>query len=130
MTSARSCGRSGSSMGCVVNQMLQQDVLQQQQLQVRNLLAEALPLRVQAPAERRHPGEAALDQHDAQVGEALEHTLHHQARYQGLHGLHVGVVLLHVVGGPAAAGGGMPALAADVDGDGRLAATAAAKIGQ
>ena len=64
---------------------------------------------------RRRPGEARLDQHHLQRREALEHALEDQAGQHRLLALRVPHHLLDVVGGPAAAGQGGPAIAEGVD---------------
>ena len=68
------------------------------------------PMLVHAPAERRRPGVAGLEDHDFQFGEFLEHALHDHADHDRLQVRHEGVVLLHVIGRPAAAGRRVPAI--------------------
>ena len=73
---------------------------------------------VQPPHQRREPGEAALDEHDAQSGEPLEDPFADEAHHVCLERLcHVGVVL-DVVRRPARGGDGDAAGAApEVDAD-------------
>ena len=85
-------------------------------LQVRHLVAHARPVLVEPPGERRHPGEAALDQHDlAAWGSARTRPPAPGWPVSVCMLLRQRVVLLEVEGRPAAAGRGVPAAhAADV----------------
>src|SRR6185437_8077389 len=84
-------------------------------LQMRHLAAEALEMLVHPPHRRRNPAEAALDVDDLQFREALGDALDHQACEVRGHGVRVRLVLLAVIGRPAAAGRRVPAIAADMD---------------
>ena len=112
MISARSRGFSGSSIGCVVNQKCSRTYSDGGRFTCGVSSRMRSPMLVHAPAERRHPGEAALDQHDLQAGEALEHAFEHQADDGRLHVAAHRVVFLHVVGRPARAGRGVAAAVA------------------
>src|SRR6185312_6928793 len=79
------------------------------------LAAEALEMLVHPPHRRRNPAETALDVDDLQFREALGDALDHEAREVRGHGVGVRLVLLAVIGRPAAAGRRMPAIAADMD---------------
>jgi len=69
------------------------DVLRRRLLQLRHLLLELLPGRVEPSGQRRQPGEAALDQHDLQRRELLEDALTDEADQLRLKsGRHAGVV--------------------------------------
>src|SRR5689334_8747044 len=83
-------------------------------LEMRHLAAEGLEMPIHPPRRRRDPAETAFDEHDLQVREALRDAFEHQARKLGRHGVRVRLVLLDIIGRPAASGRRMPAIAADV----------------
>src|SRR5262249_57501788 len=66
--------------------------------QVRDLAAHALKQLVEPPAQRRQPGKAPLDDHQLQIGIALEYPLHHQAGDERLAGVSVTHVLFPYFG--------------------------------
>src|SRR6266478_6536391 len=84
-------------------------------LEVRDLLAEALEMLVHSPHGRGDPAEAAFDEYDLQAREALGHAFDHQACELGRHRMRIRLMLLGVVGRPAAAGRRVAAIAADMD---------------
>src|SRR5882724_7085077 len=84
-------------------------------LEVRDFVAEALEMLVHSPCRRGNPAEAAFDEDDFQAREVLGHAFDHQACELGCHRMRIRLVLLGVVGRPAAAGGRVAAIAADMD---------------
>src|SRR5262249_60535833 len=64
---------------------------------------------VQAPAQRRQPGKAALNEDDLKPWEALKHALDDQAGHGGLAGSRMPAALLDIIGRPAGTGVGMTA---------------------
>ena len=85
---------------------------------MRDLIAQALVLLVQAPGQRRQPSEAALHQRDFQFGDFFKYALDHQGGHQRFLGLRVGRVFFVVEGRPAAPGGRMAGRAAQMQRDG------------
>src|SRR6266478_5396832 len=84
-------------------------------LEVRDFVAEALEMLVHSPRGRRDPAAAAFDEHDLEARETLGHAFDHQACELGCYRVRIRLVLLGVVGRPAAAGRRMTAIAADMD---------------
>ena len=109
MISARCCGLSGSSIGWRGEPDVLAHVFRRRALHMRRLHPQPLPVLVHPPAQRRRPGEAALDQRHLELREALEHALEHEARQRVLHAGGRRVMLLHVIGRPARAGRGVAA---------------------
>src|SRR6185312_881254 len=64
---------------------------------------------------RSDPAKTALDEHDLQFWEALGHALDDEAGELRRHGVRVRLMLLDIIGGPAAAGRRVAAIAADMD---------------
>ena len=86
---------------------------------MRHLAAEAFEMLVHSPHRRRDPPESALDEHDLQPREALRHAFDNQTRQRRRHRMRIRLVLLGVVGRPAAAGRRVTAITADVNADGQ-----------
>src|SRR6201997_5267727 len=84
-------------------------------LEMRHLAAEAREMLVHAPHGGCDPAEAALDEDDPQFREALRDAFDDEARELRRHGVRVGLMLLAIIGRPAATGWRMPAIAADMD---------------
>src|SRR3954468_14142957 len=82
---------------------------------MRHLAAEALEMLVHPPHRGRDPTEAALDEDELQFWKALRHALDHEAGKLRRNRVRVGLVLLDIIGRPAATGRRMPAIAADMD---------------
>ncbi len=85
--------------------------------QVRDLVLQALPALVEAPAERGKPAEARLDQHDLERRIALEHPFEDQTRHRRLERGRVLGDLLDVERGPAGIAHGPAARAEHVHPD-------------
>src|SRR3954466_3112898 len=82
---------------------------------MRHLAAEALEMLVHPPHRGRDPTEAALDEDELQFWKPLRHALDHETGKLRRNGMRVGLVLLDIIGRPAATGRRMPAIAADMD---------------
>src|ERR1700726_3305217 len=82
---------------------------------MRHLAAEAIEMPVHPPYRRRDPAKAAFDEHDLQSREAFRNALDHQAREHRRHGMRVRLMLLAIIGRPAAAGRRVAAIAADMN---------------
>src|SRR3954451_5933735 len=82
---------------------------------MRHLAAEALEMLVHPPHRGWDPAEAALDEDELQFWKALRHALDHEAGKLRRNRVRVGLVLLDVIGWPAATGRRVPAIAADMD---------------
>ena len=111
------CGRSGSSIGWVVTQSWSLMYSDGGRLRCGISSRLRMPLLVQPPGERRQPAEAALDHHDLQLREALEHAFQDQAGHHRLAGGRMAGHLLDVVGRPAGSRDGIAAIAEDMDAD-------------
>lgn len=86
---------------------------------MRHLALEPFPGLVEAPAERRYPGEAGFDHHHLELGHGVEQALEDHAGDQGGARRAVFRHLLDIVGGPAGIGDGPAAVAEDVNADGQ-----------
>src|SRR5215469_17154196 len=84
-------------------------------LQMRHFAAKARKMLVHAPHGGCDPAEAAFDEHDRQLREALGDTLDDEACELRRHGVRVRLMLLDVIGRPAAPRGRVPAIAPDMD---------------
>ena len=93
------------------------DVFRRRPLHMRDLVTHALPMLVEAPAERRQPAEAGLDQHDLEVAILLEQPLEDHARDHRLLAGRVLGHLLDVERGPAGVGHRPARIAEHVDAD-------------
>src|SRR5438270_11245763 len=82
---------------------------------MRHLAAEGFEMAIHAPGRRRDPAKTTLDEHDLELRETLRNAFEHEARKLRRHRMRVALVLLGVIGRPAAAGRRMPAIAADMD---------------
>src|SRR4029077_7840361 len=84
-------------------------------LERAHLAATGPEMIVHPPGGRRDPAEAALDEDDLQLWEALRDAFEHEARELRRHRMRVALVLLDIIRRPAAASRRMPAIAADMD---------------
>ena len=89
-------------------------------LEMRDLGAEFLKMLVHPPHRRRYPAKAAFDEHDFQFRETFGNAFEHEAGEHRRHGMRIALVLLGVIGRPAAAGRRVAAIAADMDADGKI----------
>src|SRR6266702_49002 len=91
------------------------DIFRRFSLEMWHLAAEAREVLVHPPHRRRDPAETALDEDDLQFWKALEHALNDQACKLRRNGVGVGLMLLDIIGRPAAAGRRVTSIAADMD---------------
>src|SRR6185437_9929406 len=70
---------------------------------------------VHPPHGRGDPAKAALDEHNLELWKALRNAFDDKARQLRRHRMGVALVLLAIIGRPAAAGRRVSAIAADVD---------------
>src|SRR5712691_4767871 len=91
------------------------DIFGRAALQMRHLAAEAVEMAVHPPHRRRDPAETALDEDDLELRETLGDAFDHEARKLRRHGVRVRLMLLAIIGRPAAAGRRVAAIAADMN---------------
>src|SRR6476661_2553337 len=77
--------------------------------------AEAFEMPVHPPRRRWNPAEAAFDEDDLEFREAFGNAFEHEAGELRRHGVRVALMLLDIIGRPAAAGRRVPDIAADVN---------------
>src|SRR5437879_13447846 len=88
-------------------------------LEMRHLAAEGFEMPVHPPGGRRDPTETTFDEDDLQFREAFGNAFEHEAGELRRHGVRVRLVLLDIIGRPAAPGRRMPTIAADMDAEAR-----------
>ena len=89
---------------------------------MRHFAAQPRPMLVHSRAQRGNPAKPAFHDHDAKLRKPLEHAFEYQAGQHRLHGLCDRVMLFHVIGRPATAGGRMTVGAADMNRDRQIVA--------
>src|SRR6516225_8224767 len=78
------------------------DIFRRAPLQMRHFITKAFEMLVHPPTGRGNPAEAAFDEDELQLWEALGDAFDHEAGELRRHRVGVGMVLLDVKGGPAA----------------------------
>ena len=91
------------------------DIFGRLSLEMRDFIAEFFKVLVHPPHGRGDPAKAALDEDDLQFRKALRDAFEHEAGELRRHGMRVGLMLLAIIGRPAAAGRRVAAIAADMD---------------
>jgi hypothetical protein len=71
---------------------------------MRHLAAETFEMPVHPPRRRWNPAEAAFDEDDLEFREAFGNAFEHEAGELRRHGVRVALMLLDIIGRPAAAG--------------------------
>src|SRR3984893_2910786 len=96
-------------------------------LQMRDLVAESVKMLVHPPGGRGNPAQSALDEHDLQARKTLGYAFDDEAGQLRRHRMRVRLMLLDIIGRPAAAGRRVAAIAADMDAERQIKLLGASK---